>query len=588
MSDVGCQREFCHFAPVHSSYQHHFAAVHNPLSHHHLTPSLDPPNVNSPHLLTSHYLFPTKLPDPKVIQQVISEIDPVTHLKILSQISVPIEELIRPTTKSRKSGGGIPRPQNLFVLYRRDLQAKLTAKFGPEIGSHLPFVSKEASEGWKMEAQEVKNIYEFIAELAKKVHELTYPNYVYKPRKRALKSALNRSMFDNELYRLASRQRKDSNDDLSETSGNGQNDKVALGVHNMLLPDSHISPTHNQPHSQRRHSTPHVLPFQLPRSKHNYDPEGGANDRYGSHQQSSPPSQYQHSGPSSRSHAEDTSVSVVGAQRNLGRSRQSHQQQRPLSVWPVPRKTLSNHHHYKSSRNEGHVVSPAVCVVPFERSIKSANNLSPSLYADGNGSSSSTDTSQNFTTNYVYPSPTVTQIKDLSATPPLTSRSLSRSTSFASSSACVPSPTLNQQGLLNREFFEIRDSMYSPARETNSGMNYEEREIERRRRHSDGTITSDSYHNQVGNDETPPWCFPVTASSSSSSFNLHRPFQQRHSSHPRPRSPNFPTAIITPRDCGAAPQLPPLNTFLPSESSATITGCDSYDRKMCRSFGGPV
>ncbi|CAG8502461.1 3591_t:CDS:2 [Diversispora eburnea] len=122
-----------------------------------------------------------KLPDPKIIEQVISEIDLRTRSEIDRQITVPIENLIRPTTKSRK--GGIPRPQNPFVIYRRDLQAKLTARLGPDVGSHLPFVSKEASRKWEIEREDIKNIYEVMAELAKKVHERTYPDYVYKPRK---------------------------------------------------------------------------------------------------------------------------------------------------------------------------------------------------------------------------------------------------------------------------------------------------------------------------------------------------------------------------------------------------------------------
>jgi hypothetical protein len=126
-------------------------------------------------------------PDPKIIDQVLSEIDSVTLSKILNQTTLPIEHLISPKIKSRK--GNIPRPQNPFVIYRRDFMAKLTAKYGPEIASNLPFISKKAGNWWKHENQEVKNIYETLADLAKKVHERMYPGYIFKPRKRRV--ALN-------------------------------------------------------------------------------------------------------------------------------------------------------------------------------------------------------------------------------------------------------------------------------------------------------------------------------------------------------------------------------------------------------------
>ncbi|CAJ0644748.1 1453_t:CDS:2 [Entrophospora sp. SA101] len=134
------------------------------------------------------YPVSQRFPDPALINQVISELDPETRNKIDKQITLPLEELIRPTLKSRK--GNIPRPQNLFVIYRKDLQAKLVLKHGPDVGSNLALVSKRASKSWERESQSIREIFEVIAELAKKVHERIYPGYVYKPKKRLLKSAM--------------------------------------------------------------------------------------------------------------------------------------------------------------------------------------------------------------------------------------------------------------------------------------------------------------------------------------------------------------------------------------------------------------
>ncbi|CAJ0842465.1 15074_t:CDS:2 [Entrophospora sp. SA101] len=145
--------------------------VYHPYAHHH-----------------HHSSVSQRFPDPALINQVISELDPETRNKIDKQITLPLEELIRPTLKSRK--GNIPRPQNLFVIYRKDLQAKLVLKHGPDVGSNLALVSKRASKSWERESQSIREIFEVIAELAKKVHERIYPGYVYKPKKRLLKSAM--------------------------------------------------------------------------------------------------------------------------------------------------------------------------------------------------------------------------------------------------------------------------------------------------------------------------------------------------------------------------------------------------------------
>ncbi|GBC07346.1 hypothetical protein RclHR1_00740029 [Rhizophagus clarus] len=140
------------------------------------------------------------IPDSRIVEEVISEMDPLTYTKILQKITMPIEYLISPRRKSRK-GNTPPRPQNSFLIYRRDFMSKLTTNYGPEISSNLSYVSSNAGKWWSSESQEVKNIYKLIADLAKKVHERTYPGYVFKPKKkRSHKPILNRDFDDDFLF----------------------------------------------------------------------------------------------------------------------------------------------------------------------------------------------------------------------------------------------------------------------------------------------------------------------------------------------------------------------------------------------------
>ncbi|CAG8541271.1 7147_t:CDS:1 [Ambispora leptoticha] len=119
------------------------------------------------------------------MDELLSKIEPTYKHKVEECISLSLHELITPKAKSRK--GKTPRPQNPFVLYRRDIQAKLIQLHGKEIGGDLATISRVASDYWKNEKVDVIRIFEFIANLAKDVHEKVFPNYVYKPRRRRSK-----------------------------------------------------------------------------------------------------------------------------------------------------------------------------------------------------------------------------------------------------------------------------------------------------------------------------------------------------------------------------------------------------------------
>ncbi|CAB4495947.1 uncharacterized protein OCT59_021570 [Rhizophagus irregularis] len=150
--------------------------------------------MNSMNLNSYTMLSPQSPPIYSIIEQVLSELDPTAYSKILRQVSLPIEKLICPKKKSRK--GNIPRPQNSFVIYRRDFMAKVKLNYGHEISSNLPFVSTKAAKWWSSENSEVKNTYQIIADLARKVHIRVYPNYVFKPKKRPNKYTIKDIFFE--------------------------------------------------------------------------------------------------------------------------------------------------------------------------------------------------------------------------------------------------------------------------------------------------------------------------------------------------------------------------------------------------------
>ncbi|CAG8747870.1 23420_t:CDS:1 [Racocetra persica] len=78
-----------------------------------------------------------------------------------------------------------PRPQNAFVLFRRDFAAKLKQK---EMKMKTGEISRLAAEEWHKQPQNVLCFFEFLENLAKEKHKLMYPDYKFLPKKRKEKS----------------------------------------------------------------------------------------------------------------------------------------------------------------------------------------------------------------------------------------------------------------------------------------------------------------------------------------------------------------------------------------------------------------
>ncbi|CAG8438865.1 8526_t:CDS:1 [Funneliformis mosseae] len=116
----------------------------------------------------------------KVISKYISE---DTLLKIEQNTVLSLYDLLTPIENHRTLK--IPRPQNSFVIYRRNLQAKMAICQATSL-ERLDKISKIAGTRWKDEPKEVKDLFTLIADCAKKVHSRIYPGYVYNPRRSCL------------------------------------------------------------------------------------------------------------------------------------------------------------------------------------------------------------------------------------------------------------------------------------------------------------------------------------------------------------------------------------------------------------------
>src|SRR4051812_34791620 len=122
-----------------------------------------------------------------IVDKVISTlIDEATLHKIEKYVTLSLYDLIIPSENFRT--GKVPRPQNSYIIYRRDFQAKLSLSDTSNSNATLDKVSKISSNTWKKEPREVKKFFVLLAECAKEVHKCIFPDYVYNPKKHAATS----------------------------------------------------------------------------------------------------------------------------------------------------------------------------------------------------------------------------------------------------------------------------------------------------------------------------------------------------------------------------------------------------------------
>ncbi|CAG8666655.1 17832_t:CDS:1 [Funneliformis caledonium] len=100
-------------------------------------------------------------------------------------------------SKKRTGSNKAPRPQNPFILYRRDMSARLKAESADNKIKEAKR-SKEIAIRWKKETEEVKALFYALSRLAKQKHIEVYgKDYKYVPAKRGTKAKSRAKNYDN-------------------------------------------------------------------------------------------------------------------------------------------------------------------------------------------------------------------------------------------------------------------------------------------------------------------------------------------------------------------------------------------------------
>ncbi|CAG8615006.1 10089_t:CDS:1 [Ambispora gerdemannii] len=96
-------------------------------------------------------------------------------------LTLPIEELTKPAKKKRDSSDKPPRPQNSWIIFRKDYEANLRL-CSPDVKQKVKHTAKECSLKWKSQPSEVKHFFKTLEKIAYENHKHIYPNYKYKPK----------------------------------------------------------------------------------------------------------------------------------------------------------------------------------------------------------------------------------------------------------------------------------------------------------------------------------------------------------------------------------------------------------------------
>src|SRR4051794_13117241 len=101
------------------------------------------------------------------------------------QLTLTIEELLAPSKrKSNSSKSPPPRPQNVFILFKKDLTARLKRE-KPSFAKKLQLSdsSKIAKSVWDTQPSEVKQFFQVLYFACVEKHKEMYPNYKYCPKR---------------------------------------------------------------------------------------------------------------------------------------------------------------------------------------------------------------------------------------------------------------------------------------------------------------------------------------------------------------------------------------------------------------------
>ncbi|CAB4391794.1 hypothetical protein RhiirA5_496301 [Rhizophagus irregularis] len=105
----------------------------------------------------------------------------------------------RLAVRNKKKGiNKIPRPQNAWIIYRRDKSVELRRDVARRKQKSKD-LSKDIAQMWENEPKEVKELFEALSRMSEKMHVERYGNYKYKPKR--MKSTLESSEKLNKPYK---------------------------------------------------------------------------------------------------------------------------------------------------------------------------------------------------------------------------------------------------------------------------------------------------------------------------------------------------------------------------------------------------
>ncbi|CAG8451467.1 6560_t:CDS:1 [Paraglomus occultum] len=94
--------------------------------------------------------------------------------------NLPLAVLLAPCKKNR-GHRGVSRPQNEFILYRKDIQDEIRREYP---NASFIEISKIASARWKNETTEKKNVFTVLSKAGYLAHRELFPDYKYQPKER--------------------------------------------------------------------------------------------------------------------------------------------------------------------------------------------------------------------------------------------------------------------------------------------------------------------------------------------------------------------------------------------------------------------
>ncbi|CAG8438482.1 1597_t:CDS:2 [Diversispora eburnea] len=104
------------------------------------------------------------------------------------QLTLSLDSLLLPARinhRNRKNKiNKIPRPQNAWILFRKDYEANKRIKF-PDQLFKMKTISINAGDEWKIQSSQVKRYFEILSKLALEKHKIIYPDYKYTPKRRS-------------------------------------------------------------------------------------------------------------------------------------------------------------------------------------------------------------------------------------------------------------------------------------------------------------------------------------------------------------------------------------------------------------------